>query len=66
MCECDEIEPGELNSRLVEDFWPEDGHADHLGLKRVIEDEYEISVSLSTLKRHLDEHIRYSWGGGVA
>lgn len=61
-CTTDEIEPGDLNSRLVEDHWPEDGHPDYLELKRELETEFDESFSLTALKTHLDDHIRYGWG----
>lgn len=62
LCATDEIEPGELNTRLVEDYWPADGHPDYLGLKRELEAEFDASLSLTTLKAHLNEHVRYRWG----
>jgi len=63
LCETEAIEPGELNKRLVEDYWPGDAHPDYLGLKREIESEYKLSLSVTTLKTHLNDHIRWIWGG---
>lgn len=63
LCDCGAIAPGDISRRLVE-YWPEGGHPDYLALKRDLEDEFGLSITVSGLKRHLDNHIFYTFSVG--
>jgi hypothetical protein len=64
ICECDEIEAGDVDRRLLDEYWPEDERADYLGLKRELEAEFDFDLSVTTLKQHLNTHLKYTWGEG--
>ena len=60
ICESDELDSAEPQSRLLDEYWPEDGHPDHLGLKRELEAEYDLGqLTVTTVKTHIDEHVTY-------
>lgn len=65
LCTCDRLEPGDVTSRLVDDFSSEDGPPDYIGLKRALEEEYSVDVTVSGWRRHVDEHVIYRWSGGI-
>lgn len=52
---------GDVNTLLLEDHWPEHGRADYLGLKRALEDDYNLSLTLTEVRRHVDHHVTYSF-----
>lgn len=64
LCECKAIDTGDVEDRLHKEFWPEDGHPDHLGLKRALEAEHGLSLTVSKVRRHVDEHVGWSLGTG--
>jgi hypothetical protein len=64
LCASEAIDPGDVEHRLLEEFWPEGEHPDHLGLKRALESEHDLSLSVTQVRRHLDEHVVWTWTGG--
>jgi len=60
LCATDELEAGDVSRRLVDDHWPEGGRPDYLGLKRDLETELGLNLTVTAVERHVDDHIRYS------
>jgi hypothetical protein len=66
ICESDALDSTEPLSRLLDRYWPEDGHPDCLGLKRELEAEYDFGqLTVTTVKTHIDEHVTYIPSGSV-
>lgn len=61
LCGCEEPDAGDVDSLLLDEYWPEDGHPDYLGLKRALEADYDLSLTVTEVRRHLDHHITYSF-----
>jgi hypothetical protein len=60
ICGSDALDSAEPLSRLLDKYWPEDGHPDYLGLKRELETEYNLGqLTVTTVKTHIDEHVTY-------
>jgi len=59
LCRCEAFDAGHVPDRLLDDYWPEDGHPDYLGLKRELESEFGLSVTASGLKQHDRDHVTY-------
>jgi len=68
LCAASALSPGDVSRRLLEEHWPEDGLPRYLALKRDLEAELGVDLTVTTLKQHVDEHVRYSLavGGGSA
>ena len=64
LCRCEAFDAGHVPDRLLDDYWPEDGHPDYLGLKRELESEFGLSVTLSGLKQHDRDHVTYQFDVG--
>jgi hypothetical protein len=66
VCESDAVDPIEPLSRLLNEYWPEDGQPDYLGLKRELKAEYNLGpLTVTGLKTHIDEHVTYTVSGSV-
>ena len=59
ICAHEDIEPGDVGNRLLDEHWPDDSHPDYVGLRRALEREYDIEIAVSAVKEHDLEHIRY-------
>jgi hypothetical protein len=60
ICESEALDSTEPLSQLLDEYWPEDGRPDYLGLKRELEAEYDLSqLTVTGLKTHVDEHVKY-------
>jgi hypothetical protein len=60
LCATGTLDPGDVQERLLEDYWPEDGHPRYLTLKRELEADLEVDLTVTGLKQHLEEHLTYS------
>lgn len=59
LCACAKIDGGDVLERLLADFWPEGGDPDYDGLKRVLEAEYDLSLTATEVRQHTDRHVSY-------
>lgn len=66
ICESEAVDPIEPLSQLLNEYWPEDGQPDYLGLKRELEAEYNLGqLTVTVLKTHIDEHVTYIHTGSA-
>lgn len=61
LCASDRLEAGDVTNQLVDEYTPDDGRPDYLGLKRDLEADLGLDLTVSGIKRHVDDHIRYTW-----
>jgi len=66
ICKSDALDSSEPLPQLLNEYWPEDGHRDYLGLKRKLEAEYDLGqLTVITIKTHIDEHVAYTFSGST-